>query len=96
MLPLVVSHELVHFFKFLYDHEIREGMCSEKELYCLWDSFPASSRQKAFAVAMDLAEQGSQVCITCMRAEYKIWVSLRTLPLSSAIAPVAQPMPVAA
>jgi hypothetical protein len=96
MLPLVLSHELVHPFKFLYDHEIRDGMCSGKELYCFWENFPPSSRQKAFAVAMDLAEQGSQVCITCMRAEYKIWVSLRTLPLNSAVAPVAQPMLAAA
>ncbi|HEY9751016.1 MAG TPA: hypothetical protein V6C63_20200 [Allocoleopsis sp.] len=86
MLPLVLSHELVHPFKFLYNHEIHEGMCSGKELYCLWERFPASSRQKAFAVAMDLAEQGRQVCITCMRSEYKIWVSLRTLPSGFAAA----------
>ena len=80
MLPLVLSHGLVHPFKFLYNQEIREGMCSGKELYCLWEKFPVDSRQRAFALAIDLAEQGSQVCITCMRAEYKIWVSLRTLP----------------
>lgn len=93
MLPLVLSHELVHPFKFLYNHEIREGMSSGRELYCLWEKFPVDSRQKAFAFAMDLAEQGSQVCITCMRAEYKIWVSLRTLPSDFA---VAQPMLAAA
>ncbi|MBD2094977.1 hypothetical protein H6F90_07380 [Trichocoleus sp. FACHB-591] len=86
MLPLVLSHELVHPFKFLYDHEIREGMCSGKELYCLWRRFPADSRQEAFALAMDLAEQDSQVCITCMRVEYKIWISLRTLPSDFAAA----------
>jgi hypothetical protein len=89
MLPLVLSHELVNPFKFLYNDEIREGMCSGKELYCLWEKFPVGSRQKAFALAMDLAEQNCQVCITCMRAEYKIWVSLRTLPPSFA---AAQPM----
>lgn len=93
MLPLVLSHDLVYPFKFLYDHEIREGMCSGKELYYLWERFPSGSRQKAFAFAMDLAEQGSQVCITCMRSEYKIWVSLRTLPSGFA---AAQPMLVAA
>nr|WP_290227807.1 hypothetical protein [Trichocoleus desertorum] len=93
MLPLVLSHELVHPFKFLHDDEIREGMCSGKELYYLWEKFPVGSRQKAFAFAMDLAEQGSQVCITCLRSEYKIWVSLRTLPSGFA---AAQPMLVAA
>ena len=80
MLPLVLSHELIHPFKFLYNDEICEGMCSGKELYCLWGKFPAARRQKAFALAMDLVEQRNQVCITCMRAEYKIWISLRTLP----------------
>jgi hypothetical protein len=88
MSPLMLSHDLVHPFKFLYDNEIREGMCSGKDLYCFQEKFPASSRQRAFALAVDLVEQGSQVCITCMRSEYKIWVSLNTLPWHFATQPI--------
>jgi hypothetical protein len=78
MLPLVLSHELVHPFKFWYDHELQEGMCSGKELYRLVEKFATNDRQRAFGLAVKLAEQGSQVCVTCMRAEYCVWVSLRS------------------
>jgi len=78
MLPLVLSHELVHPFKFWYDHELQEGMCSGKELYRLVEKFGTSDRQSAFGLAVKLAEKGSQVCVTCMRAEYCVWVGLRS------------------
>lgn len=54
-------------------------MCSGKELYCLQSNFAADCRQTAFRLAAYLAEKGAQVCITCLRSEYKVWVSLRTL-----------------
>lgn len=78
MLPLVLSHELVHPFKFWYENELHEGMCSGKELYRLVEKFGSNERQKAFGLAVQLAEQGGQVCVTCMRAEYCVWVSLRS------------------
>ena len=78
MFPLMLSHELVHPFKFWYENELHEGMCSGKELYRLVEKFGGHERQKAFGLAVQLAEQGSQVCVTCMRAEYCVWVSLRS------------------
>jgi hypothetical protein len=78
MLPLVLSHELVHPFKFWHNNELHEGMCSGKELYRLVEKFGTSDRQKAFGLAVQLAEQGSQICVTCLRAEYCVWVSLRS------------------
>ena len=78
MLPLVLSHELVHPFKFWYDDELRNGMCSGKELYQLVEKFGADGRQKAFGLAVRLAEQGNQVSVTCMRSEYCVWISLRS------------------
>ena len=93
MLPLVLSHELVHPFKFWHNNELREGICSGKELYCLQSQFTAQARQQAFGLATDLAAAGAQVCITCMRAEYKVWVSLRTL---ANVCPIAENSQVAA
>ncbi len=78
MLPLVLSHELVHPFKFWYDNELQDGMCSGKELYRLVEKCGTRDRQRAFGLAVKLAEQGSHVCVTCMRAEYCIWVGLRS------------------
>lgn len=79
MLPLVLSHQIVHPFKFWHNEQLLEGMCSGKELYCLQSNFAADCRQTAFRLATNLAEQGAQVCITCLRSEYRVWVSLRTL-----------------
>jgi hypothetical protein len=78
MLPLVLSHELAHPFKFWYENELHEGMCSGKELYRLVEKFAGHERQKAFGIAVQLAEQGCQICVTCMRAEYCVWVSSRS------------------
>jgi hypothetical protein len=77
MLPLLLSHELVHPFKFWHDGQLHEGMSSGKDLYRLNAQFALQERQKAFQVATELAHKGLQVCVTCMRTEYKIWVSLR-------------------
>ena len=78
MLPLILSHAIVHPFKFWYAEQLCEGMCSGKELYRLQAKFDASARQQAFTTALDSAEQGHRVCITtCSRNEYKVWVSLR-------------------
>ncbi|MBD2120399.1 MULTISPECIES: hypothetical protein [Trichocoleus] len=83
MLPLVLSHELVHPFKFWHHNEIREGMFSGNELYRLCTTYKAEDRQKAFGLALGLSEHGAQVCITCMRSEYKVWVGLRNLPTAA-------------
>lgn len=77
MLPLLLSHELVHTFKFWQDGQLHEGMSSGKDLYRFNAQFALQERQKAFQVATELAHKGLQVCVTCMRSEYKIWVSLR-------------------
>lgn len=80
MLPLVLSHEIVHPFKFWYAEHLCEGMCSGKQIYRLQAKFDASERKQAFTTALDSAEFGHQVCITtCSRNEYKVWVSLRGL-----------------
>ncbi|MBD2098471.1 hypothetical protein H6F90_25705 [Trichocoleus sp. FACHB-591] len=50
-------------------------------------AYKAEGRQKAFSLAVSLAEHGAQVCVTCRRTEYKVWVSLRTLP-STTLAPL--------
>lgn len=78
MLPLLLSHELVHAFKFWHNGELHEGMSSGKDLYRLQAKFYPQERQRAFQVATELAQQGLQVCVTCLRTEYKIWVSLRS------------------
>lgn len=80
--PLVLSHDLVQLFKFWYHNEVCEGMCSNREIYRLCSKYQAQHRQEAFCLAIALAEHGAQVCITCMRHEYKVWVSLRTLPVA--------------
>lgn len=85
MYPLVLSHSLVQSFKFWYRNEIHEGMCSDREVYRLYELYQAEDRQKAFSLAVSLSEHGAQVCITCMRAEYKAWVSLRTQHLASSV-----------
>lgn len=77
MLPLLLSHELVHTFKFWQDGQLHEGMSSGKDLYRFNAQFALQERQKAFQVATELAHKGLQVCVTCMRNEYKIWVGLR-------------------
>lgn len=78
MLPLVLSHELIHPFKFWHEQNLQEGMCFGKELYRLVGQFKADERQKAFSVAVELAEAGSQICVTCLRAKYCVWISLRS------------------
>ena len=78
MYTLVLSHELVQPFKFWYQNEIREGMCSNQEIYRLCGTYKTEDRQKAFSLGVALAEHGAQACVTCMRTEYKVWVSLRT------------------
>ncbi|MBD2098468.1 hypothetical protein H6F90_25690 [Trichocoleus sp. FACHB-591] len=83
MLPLVLSHELVHPFKFWHRNEICEGMYSGAELYRLCTTHQAEDRQKAFCLALSLSEHGAQVCITAMRNEYKVWVGLRNLPTAA-------------
>ncbi|MBW4491197.1 MAG: hypothetical protein KME12_25855 [Trichocoleus desertorum ATA4-8-CV12] len=83
MLPLVLSHELVHPFKFWHHNEICEGMYAGTELYRLCTTHQAEDRQKAFCLALGLSEHGAQICITAMRNEYKVWVSLRTLPVAA-------------
>lgn len=88
MLPLVLSHELVHPFKFWHHNEICEGMYSGNELYRLCSTYKPKDRQKAFCLALALSEHGAQVCISCMRNQYKVWVSLRT-SISSASTPTA-------
>ncbi len=83
MYPLVLSHDLVQCFKFWSHNELCEGMCSDREMYCLSSTYQAKDRQKAFSLAVALAEHGAQVCITCRRHEYKVWVNLRTHHLST-------------
>ena len=78
MYPLVLSHDLIQSFKFWYQNELHEGMCSSREMYRLSSTYRAQDRQKAFCLAVALSEQGSQVCVTCSRHEYKVWVNLRT------------------
>jgi hypothetical protein len=85
MYPLVLSHDLVQSFKFWYQNEIREGMCSNQEMYRLCGAYKADDRQKAFSLAAALAEHGAQACVTCMRTEYKVWVSLRTQHLAPSL-----------
>ncbi|MEP0873517.1 hypothetical protein NDA01_27535 [Trichocoleus desertorum AS-A10] len=87
MYPLVLSHNLVQSFKFWYQNEIHEGMCSDKEMYRLCTVYKAEDRQRAFSLAVSLAvslaEHGAQVCITALRNEYKVWVGLRNLPAAA-------------
>lgn len=83
MYPLVLSHDLVQPFKFWDQNQLLEGMCSDKEIYRLCVAYRAEERQKAFALAVSLTEHGAQVCITCKRTEYKVWVSLRTQHLAT-------------
>ncbi len=78
MLPLVLSHELIHPFKFWHEQNLQEGMCFGKELYQLVGQFKTDERQKAFSVAVELAETGKQICVTCLRSRYCVWVSLRS------------------
>lgn len=78
MYPLVLSHTLIQPFKFWYQGEIIEGMCSSQEIYCLSSTYKAEDRQKAFCLAIALTEHGAQVCVTCRKREYKVWVGLRT------------------
>ena len=85
MLPLVLSHDLVLPFKFWYQNELCEGMCSGKKMYRLSRSYQAKHRQQAFGVAVALAQQGAQVCITCTRREYKVWVGLRTMQVTASV-----------
>lgn len=85
MLPVILSHELVHPFKFWHQHEICEGMHTGNELYRLCTTYQPQERQKAFCLVIALAEQGVQVCMTRRRTEYKVWVSLRTSPPASTL-----------
>jgi hypothetical protein len=78
MYPLVLSHDLVQSFKFWYQDKIHEGMSSGSEIYRLCTAYKAEDRQKAFSLAVALAEHGAQACVTCRRTEYKVWMSLRT------------------
>ncbi|HEY9747212.1 MAG TPA: hypothetical protein V6C63_00820 [Allocoleopsis sp.] len=80
MIPLFLSHQLVHPFKFWYDNQLQEGIRFGKELYCFVADFAAADRQKAFSLAVSLAEQGTPVYITCMGAKYKVWVNLGICP----------------
>jgi hypothetical protein len=48
MLPFVLSHELVHPFKFWYDSEICEGMHFGNELYRLYMTYKVQEQQKTF------------------------------------------------
>ena len=77
-LPLLLSHQLVHPFKFWHNNQLQEGIRFGKELYCFVADFAANARQEAFSLAVTLAEQGTPVCITCMGAKYKVWVNLST------------------
>jgi hypothetical protein len=83
MYPLVLSHDLVQSFKFWYQDKIHEGMSSGSEIYRLCTAYKAEDRQKAFSLAVVLAEHGAQACITCRRTEYKVWVGLRNLPAAA-------------
>lgn len=78
MLPLVLSHELIHPFKFWHEQNLQEGMCFGKELYQLVGQFNPDERQKAFSVAVALAETGHHICVSCLRAKYCVWISLRS------------------
>jgi hypothetical protein len=78
MLPQVISQHLVHIFKY-WNEKICIGMRHGDELYTFVRSYPLSDRLQAYDHACQLAGTGGQVCITCSRWRYTIWLSLRTV-----------------
>lgn len=76
MLPQVISQQLVHIFKY-WNEKICIGMRHGDELYTFVRSYPLSERLQAYDLACELAATDSQVCITCSRWRYTVWLSLR-------------------
>jgi len=94
MLPVVLSENVVNWFKFYMDGSIREGMRYKNELYGLVREFPGSHRLKGYQIACELAESGTPVAITASDDRYAIWSSLRApadsrSPIASRELPIA-------
>ncbi|MBF2027642.1 MAG: hypothetical protein IGS48_12875 [Oscillatoriales cyanobacterium C42_A2020_001] len=78
MEPLLISENLVSFFKFWLDEQVHDGMRWGHELFHQYESFDKSQRQQAYSFAWALAERGVQVVITASQSNYRVWGSLRS------------------
>jgi hypothetical protein len=80
MLPQVISHKLVHLFKY-WHNGIQQGMRHGNHLYTYVRSYPLHERLQAYDLSGDLANRGIPTCITCSEQQYTIWISLQAAQL---------------
>lgn len=79
MEPILLTEEIVSFFKFWMDGQIQEGMRWNCELFRHHRTFSKSQRELVFTSAWELTHDGTQVVITVSPDKYQIWLNLRTL-----------------
>lgn len=79
MLPVVISEQLVHFFKFYLNSQVKQGMRHGNDLYQFIDEFDRTDRLQAYQKACTLAEQGIPVVVTASSLKYAIWSNLKSL-----------------
>jgi hypothetical protein len=79
--PLVVQADLISRFRY-WDEGVHEGMFFKNEIYTYFQSFSASDRLRAYAIAYELIDQGNTVCISAAQTDYSIWLCLRSQPRS--------------
>jgi transcriptional regulatory protein LevR len=78
MLPPVIPEQLIYLFNFYLNGCMQRGMRHNSEIYCLLQEMDSAQQSKAYQIACDLTEQGSQVAITKSKQRYAIWVNLRS------------------
>lgn len=70
-------------FRFWYSNRIYQCMYFENKLYCLVKSYRASDSQKAFTLALKLAQQGKETWVMSLRTKRCVWASATSLIKSS-------------
>lgn len=83
MISSAISEDQVSIFKYWNNDGIQEGMNHKGQLYALVRSYPTQEQLDACELGCDLAAKGMDVCLTCSRSRYGIWMNLKSLILAS-------------
>lgn len=83
MILWTISEDKVSIFKYWNNDGIQEGMNYKGQLYTLVRSYPAEDQLDACELGCNLAEKGMEVCLTCSRPRYRVWMHLKSIILAN-------------